>query len=814
MANAELRTFYVNGFKGGWQPDLPLTQLQPDMIPELMNVNWGEGYALTKRGGYEMYGQSYTPYGGGAQAAMTLAADTVFFPRVFTASGEHPNFTQRVMYLAEPNSKLFYQTFGNIVDESVPFVNSGQILGDLPGPTAVNYFRCWSAQCVTYGSKIYITALRFNGKSADGATVETDDGTTGASGPSKPIIFDAQAGTFSRPIVHPLDDSGTGFPAARACIVKYDRIFAANLYKKGVYRYPSRVYWNGDEATGNFDAQKWMSENFIEVGGDDGSEITSLLPFGEQILVFKNTSVWALTGSSAPTFTLYQLDATLGSEATFGTVAAAGAAYFFDHRSGVWAYDGARFTNISEPINGYMLDLLNQESAFKAVLTYHNQKLYLSVPTLFKDWDEESDPADFATHTFVYDTKLAVWTQWDIGWTGVPAEYFTDYNVAGLGLQAEGHFYTAGTGYYDPVLDDFFRAIGVHKQEHGRLNSDHVIPDDNMEDGRPIAASFKTAWWNPGNTGDRHRIRRLEMLFEPDTFAEVDLYRDLSNERAVPWSAQFHSAGNVDNGLGDAPIESHYSDPGRDIGLWTWLQAHVHDDNIDTPFQVNGISMVVSDRPRQRGFVRCFEPLIYDENSLNDPGFEEYLAKHGGVAELKFRNILTSAGEQGIDWIQNTGQVAASTPWTIVTTSPDTGLYHARMAYSYNGVGGSMSNALEYVQYPRCIDTPKNGFGARVAPGRSVVFSARVKVDSMTGDPRFYMEVDSFKDFYPRGDTFFVAVTPQLTTPSTSWATYTLSFDVPTGVSVLRVFIIPASLGNNFGTRTFDVDNLSFVMAS
>ena len=62
MANAELKTFYVNGWPKGWQPDLPLTQLQPEMIPDLMNVVFGEGFSVAKRKGFTLYGQTYTPF--------------------------------------------------------------------------------------------------------------------------------------------------------------------------------------------------------------------------------------------------------------------------------------------------------------------------------------------------------------------------------------------------------------------------------------------------------------------------------------------------------------------------------------------------------------------------------------------------------------------------------------------------------------------------------------------------------------------------------------------------------------------------------
>ena len=513
--------------------------------------------------------------------AATTPAQTVFFQRVFTASGEHPNFTQRVLYLQEAENLLLYQTFGNLLKTTPdPFLSSGHSLGNFPDSTGINYFRCWSAQAVTYGSNIYITALRFNGSSANGATPETDDEETGANASTKPIKYDAQAGTFSRPIVHPLDGTGVGFPTARACIVKYNRIFAANLYKEGVYRYPSRVYFSADEEAGDFSAERWLTSSYLEVGGDDGSEITSLLPFGEQILIFKNTSVWALTGSQTTTFTLYALDSTIGSEATFGTVAAAGVAYFFDHRSGVWSYDGARFTNISEPINAEIASVVNHIAAFKAVLYYHNQMLYLSIPI----GGISTGPSDRNARTYVYDTRLKVWTQWNLGWTGVPSEYFTDYNVSGVGIQSEGNFYTAGTQYLLSDGSTRAQSVGIQKLLVGYADAATEA----------IRAFFKTSWWNPGDTGNRHRVRRIEAMLTPASVATVDIRRDFDT---TIWSTDA-----VDSAA-TAREEVHYSDPGRDKGVWQWLQVHVFDNTVSRFFESNGLAAVISDRPRLRGYI-------------------------------------------------------------------------------------------------------------------------------------------------------------------------------------------------------------------
>lgn len=567
MPNTPIEQFYVNGWKGGWNPDLPQTQAESDMIPDLMNVVYGEGYSIMKRGGYRKITNDVTD--------MDTAA-MCFLQRVFTSSGEHPNFTQRALYFNEDDYELYTQTMGELLEEDefgtgTDLVDTGHSMGEFPVPTAVNYFRCWSLQAVTYGDDIYITGLRFGGTSSNGTVDETDDATSGASAPSKPIKFDVQAGTFSRPSVHSLAGGTTGFPAARACIVKYDRVFAANLYKKSVYRYPSRLYWSEAGTSETFD-----ENNFIDVSADDGNEVTSLLSFGEQILIFKNTSVWSLIGTDEDTFALYNLDNNLGCEATFGAVASAGLAYFFDYRTGVWTYDGAKFENISAPINNFLLSVINREAAFKSVMHVHDERIFLSIP--ISEFD--TGPEDHCTRTFMYDAKLKVWTQWDIGWVPYPSEYFTDYNVTGVGVSNDGRFYAAG-------LDD---KVGIFKHEEA---DDYSDGGDHGDTATAIAANFETTWWNPGETGDAHRIRRLEALVDTNSDAvAVAVYRDLKDTSSWGTDSIVTTAGYD---------EWHEIEPDHDIGLWTWLKIKFSNSTIDEFFEIHGAGMMTSNRRRRRG---------------------------------------------------------------------------------------------------------------------------------------------------------------------------------------------------------------------
>jgi hypothetical protein len=197
------------------------------------------------------------------------------------------------------------------------------------------------------------------------------------------------------------------FPQARTGLTKYARIFMANVYLQGTLRYPSRIYWSGSD-TDPIDVGIWDKDNYIEVGTDDGQEIVRILSFGDQILILKNQSVWTLVGTDDTTFALYQLDDKLGTEGTYAATSTIGKAWFLDEREGVIEYDGANFKNISDPIKVKLLSEINRDASYKSVVAWHGDKLYVSIPV-------GNGSADDPSVTYVYDTRLQVWTRWNYG---------------------------------------------------------------------------------------------------------------------------------------------------------------------------------------------------------------------------------------------------------------------------------------------------------------------------------------------------------------------------------------------------------------
>ena len=300
---AEIQTFYMRGWPDGWQPDLNQSALPPGANPAIVNMDFSEGGTLTKRGGYLELGQ--------AGLSGLDVAEHLFAPKVYTTSGLHPNFTQEVMYLEEANGEIWLQTLGELLKE-YQFAGTGTDLVDQsrsPGvwdATAVNAFRTHTVSVVTYGDDVIMTSLRFGGFEGSGTPVYTngtDDGLV--TGATNPLRYDVQDDSWSWLAVSILDGTTARGMRARTALVKHERILYGIVHKKGAsaYRYPSRVYWTHVTETAT-DHLRINAVDWVEFGTDDGEEVVNLTSFRDQIIVFKNTSVWLLMGETNDTFSI------------------------------------------------------------------------------------------------------------------------------------------------------------------------------------------------------------------------------------------------------------------------------------------------------------------------------------------------------------------------------------------------------------------------------------------------------------------------------------------------------------------------------
>lgn len=564
LTRSEIQTAYLRGWPGGWRPDLTDSHQDSTMLSDILNMNWEDGFVLKQRGGFELMSTTV--------AGMDDAHFCLFMNVNTQASlSAQPSFTQQIYYINEDDGEVFNESLGLLLEQEFDSTGanlaySSQSMGNWT-VSNTNFYRTFSLQAVSFNELVYITGLRFGGYSA----TSTDETHNGSAGCSKPIKHDVEADTFVRPLPHDLDGTTSGFPSARACITTYARIFAGNVYKQGTFRYPSRVYWS-DAGT----SETWGTNSFIEVGVDDGQEIVQMLPYNESILIFKDYSTWVLMGTDEDTFALYQLEDTIGCQSGTGAVSIGANAYFFDDATGVWQYDGAQFTKVSTQIEDELLADINRRVNFKVVLNAVRDRLFLSIPVGAVD---SGGTDDRNTRTYVYDIKLKTWTKWDFGFVPDIGVYRTDHATTSVGVTSDGKAY-----------------FGSPQGEIGVFRLEGTVDDEYLAGNEAVNAHITTAWVNPGEIGDRHRLRRLEIMSEITAAQGVittALFRDMKDSSS--WqSLTFTPAGTLN--------EYHYQSSAVDVNtLFTWLKVKISNDVVTKDFAVNGLGINFSTRSFKRG---------------------------------------------------------------------------------------------------------------------------------------------------------------------------------------------------------------------
>lgn len=134
--------------------------------------------------------------------------------------------------------------------------------------------------------------------------------------------------------IAPLSFDGT-IPTPRYLAYQADVTFLA-----GFDLYPTRLYYTPP-------GQPWAAYQYIEVGlGHDTEPITGLCAFQGILVVFKERSIWVLSGNSADTFYLRKVHPKIGCRSHHSIVLIGSVIYFLSE-DGFYAFDGANATPLS-----------------------------------------------------------------------------------------------------------------------------------------------------------------------------------------------------------------------------------------------------------------------------------------------------------------------------------------------------------------------------------------------------------------------------------------------------------------------------------
>jgi hypothetical protein len=372
-----------------------------------------------------------------------------------------------------------------------------------------------------------------------------------------PHKFDGSAWTALT--VTNFDGTANRFPRARVLVQAHERMFAFNVTDGNGTAFRSRMHWSDPLLP-----ETWAALDFIDFAPDDGQEITGAALFGEQIIVFKNHSMFSLSGTDENSFTVYPIDTAVGTECP-GTIVPAGPELlFFDHLTGVWSFDGTSYKKVDDKINRYLLDGVNAEYAYLSHAFAYRGRYYLCVP-----WDTSQVP----NRTFVFDARLGAWTEYTFGWRGSAVKDALMYASAPA----------AATGIFKMWLVD-------------------------ADAGSNISAVFETGWLSPEEPSFRYRLRRLDLAFSAfgNYNVTVEMRRDFTQDAYIsqvvntsPGGALFDFADFDfdDFGSGQAQVLSRTTGWGE---RWRTCKF-VFSEATANPFQINRMVMQVSKLGRLRG---------------------------------------------------------------------------------------------------------------------------------------------------------------------------------------------------------------------
>ena len=267
----------------------------------------------------------------------------------------------------------------------------------------------------------------------------------------------------------------TTIPRGKILFFRHGRLFSINTLAR-----PSGVYFSALN-----DAETvWDANNYVEAAPDDGYEINCADIFGDDLILFKDQSIWQLSGRSPSALGLYKLDSQRGSVSPRAFSQLRGRLFFYDRDSGIWAFDGSGFELVSQPINNYMLAGQNYDLAYQATAYTGEDRVYFSIPWF-----------DASRHTFVYHGQTGAWTEYDSG-------------------------FAAACSYLDTR---YLTLPGVDGIVYADTTSSLVAPS-----ATPLVGTFRTGWFELGGPGLKARVRRIEMSIEAPATTEITMkmYRD------------------------------------------------------------------------------------------------------------------------------------------------------------------------------------------------------------------------------------------------------------------------------------------------
>lgn len=363
----EIQPIVFQGWPGGLNLTKDPLHLEPDELSKLTNATLGLGGELIQRKGGEAK-SLFDPADG--------TYDWLFhhFPPGHTGEPYLVIFKEETNVGGAWHKAEWIDYNGNFIEDAGGSL-SPMVLGEIPSWP----YMYWP-QAVVMNTNVYLCRGKVNGNCWE-------------------LVPDPSGGFNEANSLTPWDlsaDTTTDFPPAGTLMVAYERIFAANI-DEGSFNTNDRLYFSEP-----LEPLEWKTTNYIDIAPDQGQAITKLVFMGDQIVVFKESSIHGISGrdfTGVSDLEVYEIDGGLGCGAPATVVKANNGLIFVDPNRGIFMYDGSGFHNVGEKVWDTIHDLLGVAvPPDRMVAWYHDGYYWLRVG------------GDAGHGTYAMDLRTGAWT--------------------------------------------------------------------------------------------------------------------------------------------------------------------------------------------------------------------------------------------------------------------------------------------------------------------------------------------------------------------------------------------------------------------
>lgn len=537
-----LSTVITNDFTGGLNYRADAFQLADNESPDLQNIDIDPRGGFSSRGGMSDFNSN---------AIGSIAAGAFSPRRLFAWDGAYKHL------LLAANDQIFWTDYGTMSSS----------IGSTSNPFGAS-FTSWTSGTASF---VYIACGHSNSSIKWSGTATT---TLTASGASN------WQNSYASP-------TGTHMPKANLCATHIDRLWVADTYE-GSSAYPNRIRWSHPSV-----AESWREDDYIDVVGG-GSGITAIVPFGDQLLIFKKRAVFALLGYDEETFQLVPLSNEVGAANPQCVAVSEQGVFFFSWPDGLFVYNGQGFNDLFAVLRPLVQAGEITEASLNGVyVAWVDRKILLSFPL-------GVDPVSVETYnqsTITYDSIDYKYGGKERA-TATTGTFVWDSSIGSTGAWTK---YVCGDGYALTCATDFVQPDGArvpvaahsYRPSILHINQETLSHDRIQSTNYDFTSYYVTKWQDGENINAKKFWRRPEMVVRQlgeDTTIDVDVYHNWDRTSAER-SFQITLAGETITGGYESwgrPDLGADLVKGYNLGLCNSVQLKIHASGI--PWGINAIT--------------------------------------------------------------------------------------------------------------------------------------------------------------------------------------------------------------------------------